>query len=317
MSLNNLSVRFKIIFGMSMPIIFFGAFILFLVSNLKDIKAQIFQIEKESIVYALVAKDMTQDITQVQQYLTDVSATRGKDGLDDGWKEAENNYKEFLVGINKFQKYYETKSDKNQLDAIADIRSKAERFYAQGKKLAAAYVEGGAEMGNTMMPQFDKTSLELQASLKPFVDRQLKQVSASTEKASEEANVLITTSIFLSILVLVLSLAVGIYVTRSINRPLQHILSAIDDLGQGDGDLTYQLPPLGSDFGHISVSLNLFIQKLHNIVSSIRTSSDIIATNSGQIAAGNMELSGAHRRSGQRDPRECFCHGAVKRYGCE
>ncbi len=292
MSLNNLSVRFKIIFGMSVPIVFFGAFVLFLYSGLKEIKGQIFQIEKESVVYALIAKDMAQDITQVQQYLTDVSATQGKDGLDDGWKEAEVNYKAFLAGVDQFQKYYELKSDKAQLNTLIEIRAKAERFYLQGKKLAAAYVEGGAEMGNAMMPQFDKSSLELQASLKPFIDGQLKQVSDSTEKASQEANVLISTSIWLGLLVFFLSTCLAIYVTRSINQPLQHILSALDDLGQGEGDLSHQLPPLGSDFGKISDSLNLFIQKLHKIVSSIRTSSDIIATNSGQIAAGNMELSG-------------------------
>ena len=292
MSLNNLSVRFKIIFCMSMPIIFFGAFILFLVFSLKGIKGHIYQVEKESLVYALLAKDMTQDITQVQQFLTDVSATRAKDGLDDGWKEAQKHYQKFTTGIDQFQKYYESKSDKSQLDALTEIRGKAERFYTQGKKLAAAYVEGGAEMGNAMMPLFDKTSLELQASLKPFVDHQLKQVSGNTELTLHEADLLTTTSLWLSALVLALSLIVGVYVTRSINKPLQEILSAIDDLGQGNGDLTYQLPPLGNDFGRISDSLNLFIQKLHSIVSTIRTSSDIIATNSGQIASGNMELSG-------------------------
>ncbi len=34
-------------------------------------------------------------VVQVQQWLTDISATRGRDGLNDGFDEAENNAKEF------------------------------------------------------------------------------------------------------------------------------------------------------------------------------------------------------------------------------
>ena len=36
----------------------------------------------------MVAKDMQMQVVQIQQWLTDISATRGQDGLDDGFTPA-------------------------------------------------------------------------------------------------------------------------------------------------------------------------------------------------------------------------------------
>jgi len=291
MNIDKLSIKLRIILGFAAPILLFVGFALYLTHSLNTIKNQTTVVKNEGVVYALLAKEMELNVTQIQQFLTDVSATRGKDGLDSGWKEAEQNYVSLMAGLDKFQNFYQTKSDQAQLNALNDIRNKAQQFYTSGKLLAAAYVEGGPEKGNPMMAEFDKASLQLQTSMKPFIEMQLKFVQTSTELALSQANFLMVSVLIISAAALGLSLAAAFIITRSITRPMEQILDAIDDLGQGDGDLTYRLPALGSDFGRLSDSLNLFIKKLHDIVSSIRTSSDNIANASGQIASGNMDLS--------------------------
>ena len=45
----------------------------------------------ESVKYALIAKDMKLKVVQVQQWLTDISATRATEGFDDGFTMAEEN----------------------------------------------------------------------------------------------------------------------------------------------------------------------------------------------------------------------------------
>ena len=191
MSLDHLSVRLRIVLGFSVPIVLFIGFAVFLTLRLGSVKEQISVVKNERIVYALLAKDMAHDVTQIQQFLTDVSATRALNGLSDGWKEAESHNLGLLSGIEKFQKFYQTKADKNQLDVLADIKAKADQFYSQGKKMAQAYVEGGPEQGNAMMPEFDKASLQLQASLAPFVDRQVMYVNSGSESAMAQADMLV------------------------------------------------------------------------------------------------------------------------------
>ncbi|MDO8652086.1 MAG: methyl-accepting chemotaxis protein [Undibacterium sp.] len=292
MSLDTLSVRLRIVFGFSIPIFLFIGFALFLTQSLKTVRENIVEVKNERIEYALLAKDMERDITQIQQFLTDVSATQAKDGLNDGWKEAESYYRSVLAGLDKFQRLYQTKSDKKQVAALAEIKIRLDQFYLMGKKLAQAYVDGGPEQGNPLMPEFDKASNQLQASLAPFVQQELQQMNASIGAAAGQSELIITIAMWLSAAAIALSLIAAFIITRSITQPLTQILDAIDDLGQGDGDLTYHLPTLGSDFGHLSDSLNVFISKLHKIVSAIHLSSDTIATTSGQIASGNMDLSG-------------------------
>jgi len=55
---------------------------------------------------AVLAQSMERDVVQVQQWLTDISATRGLDGLDDGFDEAAKSYERFLEGLGRFREMY-------------------------------------------------------------------------------------------------------------------------------------------------------------------------------------------------------------------
>jgi predicted adenine nucleotide alpha hydrolase (AANH) superfamily ATPase len=44
------------------------------------------QVSEQSVQYALLATAMDKNVVQIQQFLSDISATQGKDGLDDGFK---------------------------------------------------------------------------------------------------------------------------------------------------------------------------------------------------------------------------------------
>ncbi|GFE82978.1 methyl-accepting chemotaxis protein II [Steroidobacter agaridevorans] len=92
-------------------------------------------------------------------------------------------------------------------------------------------------------------------------------------------------------LAIALSIALAMLIARSIVNPLHQVLRATEDLRAGDGDLTYRLPQLNAEFGEISTSLNGFIEKLHDIVSTTKSLSGSISTGTLQIARGNDDLS--------------------------
>ncbi|MEO5935060.1 MAG: CHASE3 domain-containing protein, partial [Duganella sp.] len=87
------------------------------------------------------------------------------------------------------------------------------------------------------------------------------------------------------------ALALAVLMVRSILIPMRQVLRATEDLRAGEGDLTYRLPKLGAEFGELADSLNGFMQKLHDIIGDVRTSTDEIACASQQISAGNSDLS--------------------------
>jgi methyl-accepting chemotaxis protein len=91
-------------------------------------------------------------------------------------------------------------------------------------------------------------------------------------------------------LAVILSIGLAIAIARSIVSPLHQVLRATEDLRAGDGDLTYQLPPMSAEFGAIAHSLNGFIGKLHHIISTTKSLSASMSSGALQIARGNDDL---------------------------
>jgi methyl-accepting chemotaxis protein len=80
-------------------------------------------------------------------------------------------------------------------------------------------------------------------------------------------------------------------ISRSIVNPIRQVLRATEDLRSGDGDLTYRLPAMDAEFGDIATSLNGFIAKLHEIISTTKSLSASMSSGTLQIARGNDDLS--------------------------
>jgi methyl-accepting chemotaxis protein len=110
-------------------------------------------------------------------------------------------------------------------------------------------------------------------------------------KAAQEAGAL-ATAVLLGggALAVVLSVVLAFVIARGIVNPLRQVLRATEDLRAGDGDLTYRLPEMDAEFGEISRSLNGFIGKLHEIISSTKSLSSSMSNGSLEIARGNDDL---------------------------
>jgi methyl-accepting chemotaxis protein len=122
--------------------------------------------------------------------------------------------------------------------------------------------------------------------------RQLQQ-SVLQERAAgaEEARTFANSALIVGgVIAVILSIGLAIAIARSIVNPLRQVLRATEDLRAGDGDLTYQLPPMSAEFGEIARSLNGFIDKLHGILSTTKALSASMSSGALQIARGNDDL---------------------------
>ncbi|MDX8398716.1 MAG: EAL domain-containing protein [Gallionellaceae bacterium] len=152
---------------------------------------------------------METNVTQVQQFLTDISATRALDGLDDGFKDAEAHYNSFISDLEKFEQLFVAKGDPRGVKNSQMIMGNFNAFYSYGVKMAHAYIEGGPAFGNKLMLDFDKTSLVLQGSMNPFVKAQLKEMDFAIETAESNAGKARIVGLLLGLLVIVVSVLVA------------------------------------------------------------------------------------------------------------
>jgi len=120
---------------------------------------------------------LKQSVIQVQQWLTDISATRALNGLNDGFEVAEENAQQFHQQVNKLKQIYpHHSSDLEQMEKSFDA------YYQTGKVMAQAYIDSGPLEGNRIMSDFDRVA----ETLGKQVDLLLTEVKTRTLQTAEE-----------------------------------------------------------------------------------------------------------------------------------
>jgi methyl-accepting chemotaxis protein len=164
------------------------------------------------------------DVVQVQQWLTDISATRGLDGLDDGPEVARTFAEKFKKDTEEALRLANSAGLTKVASSIKEIQSIFPDFYATGKKMAHAYVDGGPAAGNLMMSAFDevaeKTSIAMEHSEKEILVaiaamQKDRQVIAMESKNLRKWSLIFSTLMFVLAIVSVLLIVKG--VMRTLN----------------------------------------------------------------------------------------------------
>ena len=134
----------------------------------------------ESFVFAQTAKQMELNVIQVQQWLTDISATRGLDGLNDGFDEAASSRDSFLEGAAAFEKMYREENDAESLAKLTVLTTAFEGYYEEGRKMAQGYIDDGPATGNKMMGDFDTAAATMAGEEPPSGGPAMVATSSST-----------------------------------------------------------------------------------------------------------------------------------------
>jgi methyl-accepting chemotaxis protein len=85
---------------------------------------------------------------------------------------------------------------------------------------------------------------------------------------------------------LVLGLMTALLVVRGIVTPLKQTNNMLQDIAQGEGDLTKRIPVTGTDeVGALGSNFNQFVEKLQNLIGEISAVTSQLATSSEEMSA--------------------------------
>jgi len=170
------------------------------------------------------AREMKLQAVQVQQWLTDISATRGRDGLDDGFAEAAKAADSFVMGLDAFAEHFASEGDQTALAEVASMRLAFDEYYAVGRKMAQSYIDDGPSGGNVMMASFDTAAENLVEELDPFVAKYTHQIFDAAAGIVAETVIIERMAEIGDILAIVISVLVSSYLVRSITRPIRRVI---------------------------------------------------------------------------------------------
>jgi methyl-accepting chemotaxis protein len=216
------------------------------------------------------AKDMALDVSQVQQFLSDVSATRAQDGLDDGFKDAEENAKAFKKDVQEAKRLAEQLHDPGLITAIDRTATAFDPYYELGKTMAEAYVKDGPEGGNVLMPSFDKQADAMREELAKVVElsRSISehngaQTSESIAQLSGAVAFERVTALAFAALAGAFAIAVAVLLHRSIARPIVTFAEIMKALSDNRTDLQVPFTTNQDELGDMARTIDVFRTAVH------------------------------------------------------
>ena len=260
------------------------------ITRMGDVTESSQRIEQASIPVLNRAHQLKLSVVQVQQWLTDISATRGRDGLNDGFDEAAANAKVFHTLIDELKRL-----DPDNIARYQRMVPAFERYYAVGKKMAEAYVAEGPAGGNKMMAHFDEAAAAMTEEVDGFVQETQRLTNAELTEQNRIIASLRSGLVGASVL-MVLILAFNVIVMRNALSPIPRIASAMREISDGDltgPDITTRCR---DEVGMLADDLNRMKQNLRGLVENVTDSASRVVSASSQLAAVTQQVSGGTER---------------------
>lgn len=175
------------------------------------------------------------------------------------------------------------------LKAVSDQRKiyiamRDDGFRRKAELIASGELDGF--VSTKLLPEMTKYLATVKAVV-AFQEALFKAADQSIDSVYEDAKRLLTA---IGILALVVGVAAGVLLSRSITRPLARAVDLAEQVASGD--LTADIEVTSRDeVGNLLAALKRMNANLLKTVSDVRSGADTIVTASQQIAAGNLDLS--------------------------
>ncbi|MEC8010974.1 MAG: methyl-accepting chemotaxis protein [Pseudomonadota bacterium] len=233
-------------------------------------------------------------VIQIQQWLTDISATRGLDGLNDGFDLAAEHYSEAVAILDFFDEHKEmTQFDTRQ------VRQNLTSFYEVGQKMAQDYISSGPALGNKTMAEFDAASEAIQGDLDIVFKTMDGLLKETASKFADKISSMVLFSGMVLGLTLILLSGLFLFVRSKIFDALSSFGEVVKSFASGQFSLQNRLPVNGHDeINDICSDFNLVLEKFEVSVNNLNNkAADLKTISKGLVKAADFSKDNASTQS--------------------
>ncbi|MBQ8678440.1 MAG: HAMP domain-containing protein [Treponema sp.] len=289
-----LNLFYKIFSGYLIALVAITAIALLLMSNADRFSHDSELIETEILPNTLKAKDLQLHVIQVQQWLTDISATRGAPGYDDGYDEAAEHAKAFGEIIQEFTAFYSSHNDNEKVKELAEMQTAFNGYYDMGKHMAATYIEYGPEEGNKIMEEFDPYAEKISEMVDGFVENISGMLVTRIKGISDDSHNLVILGSVVSGISTVLLIVLSIIISFKITKPIKEFSAVLKDISEGEGDLTRKIEVSSRDeIGEMAEYFNNIFAKIRQLVATVQNQSNMLGSVGSNLSSNMTETAAA------------------------
>jgi len=124
-----------------------------------------------------------------------------------------------------------------------------------------------------------------------YIDDIEKVINEYAKKAETALNDKMFLSLVISIVLITITVFVVFFAAARMVSPIKRMADSLNDIAQGDGDLTKRLEIHGNDeIAQLGNSFNLFVDKLRKIISDISVTTVSITKAGGEISQESIDI---------------------------
>lgn len=289
MSLSSLSIKSRLILGFAFVLVFlFGIVAISLIrfDTIGTVSARIISQDWVNAAAATQIDELAREDARrtLALFILPDKAARGK-----SYERIDQDKKAIDTALDTLGKLSSSAEAKALITKIQSART----AYATSFIKVADLIEGDQRddaakmMNEETFPALDT----LLGNIRELVDLQKKQVEASEAVATSDIKSSRIWIFALGTLSVLVGVGGAISITRSITEPLNRAVDVAEQVARGD--LTAHVDSSASDeTGNLLRALKEMTTSLARTVYEVRVGSEMISTASGEIASGNLDLSG-------------------------
>ena len=216
--------------------------------------------------------DVRQDVVESRLHLADVSASRGRDGLEDGFDRAAAVSSRFDTHVGDARV---AASDLKLTDVVTQLDQTKDaftHFLAADREMAKAFVSGGPESGNPLMIALDTEADKLNEAIDNLVSGVEQEVGAAAAdmlgaKEDLDATIRLQTMVMIGSLVTLLVIVVTslIVLTRTLVQPLSEMTDITGRMAGGDLSLVVPGQERKDEIGRMARAVEIFRENAHKV----------------------------------------------------
>src|SRR5215831_11376496 len=151
--------------------------------------------------------------------------------------------------------------------------------------MANAYIKADRVAGNAFTDRFHSHAKQLEATVKRLNDDVTQRMQSDLSQGTRLA----TASAVLIVGVFVVG---ALAISAGLVRRVQALLRALQDIAEGEGDLTKRLDVSSADeIGELARWFNVFMEKLHGIIGQVKGTAIHVTAASGRLSSAGDQLS--------------------------
>jgi len=222
MFFNVTGLRGKMLSGFCLVVFLLIAYCGVLFSLMRKTKIISEETKERTYKVAALSAELKFDVVQVQQWLQDISATRAAKGFDDGFTEAEKYAGLFHENISTLKELRP-----EMLDEFTTLENSFNIFYSSGKKVAQAYIKGGAKAGNVMMNDFDYVADDISKRLDKVSLKTGNDINKALAEIHENASLSLKVSWMFALMAISISIISAFVIANSITKPVNAVIAIL------------------------------------------------------------------------------------------